>query len=609
MSRAKGSHLRQSGSEVDLTDTTLAIVFGDQLDRSAKMLTTLDRASDTVLMMEVGEESTHVPSHIQRTVLFLSAMRHFAAELVAAGYRVRYVTLDDPSNTQRFESEIERAALAIKPKYISFTHPGEWRVLNTLRRVSEQLDITLNSFPDEHFLVSQEEFAEWANGRRTLTMEYFYRQQRRRTGYLMDAPGPKGQPEGGVWNFDKSNRLPFGKDGPKPRPPRPIRFTPDEVTRTVITMVRGRFPDMYGELANDADFGWPVTRNQALEVLSDFIRHRLPLFGPYEDAMWTDVPHVYHSLLSPALNLKLLSPRECCEAALAAYDARAAPLQSVEAFIRQLIGWREFIRGIYWLEGPDYAERNGLDQHGRLPEFYWTARTDMNCMHQCLSQVLETGHGHHIQRLMVTGNFALISGVHPRLISDWYLAMYVDGVDWVTLPNALGMVMHADARRDSSKGVTGLVGTKPYAASGKYIQRMSNYCLTCRYDPTIRTGDNACPMNIFYWDFLIRTREHLRDNHRMALIAKGVDTMARSERTQITVDAALLRSRFGITHDAASPHSQDQSPSINAPPASGTGFLFTDHSRTAASTPPLQCSTPTNPTRKRRPPMRRNTKG
>jgi deoxyribodipyrimidine photolyase-related protein len=524
----------------------LIIVFGDQLDLDSAIIRELG-PDDTVLMMEVATESRHVPSHVQRTALFLSAMRHFSEELVRRKLRVRYITLDDPENTGAFETEITRAVAALKPSEMVCTHPGEWRVLAMLHRVRDSTGIPLSILPDEHFLTTPEEFATWASGRRTLTMEFFYREQRRKTGYLMEGTSRNARPAGGVWNFDKDNRLPFGKQGPSPRPRPPLRFKPDETTRDVLAAMRRALPDLPG--AADS-FGWPVTRKQALAALDDFVTHRLARFGPFEDAMWTSEPTIYHSTLSSSLNLKLLNPRECCERAIAAYREGKAPLQSVEAYVRQIIGWREFIRGVYWLEGPAYAVRNGLDQHRELPPLYWTADTDMACMKACVGQVLDTGFGHHIQRLMVTGNFALISGVHPRAVSDWYLGMFVDGVHWVTLPNALGMVMHADRRKTAGKGVTGLVGTKPYAASGKYIERMSNYCTGCRYDPSERSGPSACPVTVFYWDFLIRTREHLAQNQRMAMILKNVDRMTPETRTQITIDADLLRRKLGITAKA-----------------------------------------------------------
>ncbi len=500
-------------------------------------------------MMEVAAESRHVPSHRQRTALFLSAMRHFAADLTRRKIRVRYVTIDDPENTGAFDTEIARAAAALEPSQIVCAHPGEWRVLAMLERVGDTTGIPLSILNDDHFITTSGEFAAWAKDRTALTMEFFYREQRRRTGYLMEGTGKSAKPAGGEWNFDKENRLPFGKQGPSPRPRPPLGFPPDEITRAVLAAMTRMLPDLPGAVDS---FAWPVTRQQALAALDDFITHRLAQFGPFEDAMWTSEPTLYHSTLSSSLNLKLLNPRECCERAIAAYRAGTAPLQSVEAFVRQIIGWREFIRGVYWLEGPGYADRNGLDQRGDLPPFYWTAETDMACMTACVGQVLDTGFGHHIQRLMVTGNFALISGVHPRAVSDWYLGMFVDGVDWVTLPNALGMVMHADRRTGAARGVTGLVGTKPYAASGKYIERMSNYCTTCRYDPAERTGPSACPVTVFYWDFLIRTRGQMAQNQRMAMILKNVDRMTPQAQTQITIDADLLRHKFGITTETRS---------------------------------------------------------
>ena len=520
----------------------LAIVFGDQLDPDSALFRSW-RADDTVLMMEVAEESRHVPSHVQRTALFLSAMRHFAAVLARRQVRVRYVTLDDPGNTGAFETEIVRAINALRPAQVVCTTPGEWRVLLMLERVCGATGVPLLVLPDEHFITDQETFAAWARGRSTLTMEYFYREQRRRTGYLMEGSSQRARPVGGIWNFDKENRLPFGKKGPNPAPPPPLKFEPDAITRRVLATIGRTLPTLPGRAES---FAWPVTREQALAALDDFVTHRLPLFGPFEDAMWTDQPTLYHSTLSASLNLKLLNPRECCERAIEAFRAGRAPLRSVEAFVRQIIGWREFIRGVYWLEGPAYGERNALDQHGRLPPFYWTGDTDMACMRACLGQVLDSGFGHHIQRLMVTGNFALISGVHPRAVSDWYLGMFVDGVDWVTLPNALGMVMHADRRPAAAKGLTGLVGTKPYAASGKYIERMSNYCTSCRYDPAERSGPGACPFTVLYWDFLTRTRDALASNQRMAMILKNLDRLSPQVRTQITIDAALLRRKFGV---------------------------------------------------------------
>ncbi|MHC5115286.1 MAG: cryptochrome/photolyase family protein [Planctomycetota bacterium] len=511
----------------------LVVVFGDQLDRHAAAFDGFDTARDAVLMMEVAGESTDVPSHRQRTVLFLAAMRHFAIELASRDHRVQYVRLDDASNAGGFADVLAHQVERLRPDGLVCTHPGAWRVLHMVQECGAAHRLEVEIRPDRHFFVTPEDFSAWARGRRSLVMEHFYRRQRRHLGILVDEAG---QPEGGTWNYDAENRASFRR-APEIRPP--YRARPDAITREVIQLVERRLPDLPGRLDT---FAWPVTRSQARRALGDFIEHRLAEFGRYEDAMWTDERTVYHGRLSAALNLKLLSPRECVDAALRAYRAGTAPLNSVEGFVRQLIGWREFIRGVYWHEGPDYANRNALEHDGRLPDFYWTGETDMTCLRQSIGQVLDEGYGHHIQRLMITGNFALIAGVHPRAVADWYLGMYTDAVDWVTLPNTLGMAMHADG---------GVVGTKPYAASGKYVKRMSNYCDRCRYDVNRRTGDDACPFNTLYWDFLIRHRERLRGNHRMAMILENVDRLTRAQRVEITVSATAVRARLGVEPAAA----------------------------------------------------------
>lgn len=507
----------------------LLVILGDQLSRSYEPLRTLDKSRDAVLMMEVDEESTHVPSHKQRSALFLSAMRHFARELADDGFRVRYVEIDDPHNTHAFETEIRRACEIMGPDTVEVIHPGEWRVLDRIEGLRGWLGIPVNIHEDSHFLCSIEGFAEWANGRKSLVMEHFYRRERRRLGVLMTESG---DPVGGAWNFDKENREPFKRS---PRPPAPYTPRPDAITREVFDLVARRFEGNPGSLDS---FRWPVTRREAQRALDDFIENRLPRFGAHQDAMWTGQPFLYHALLSPAMNLKLLDPREVYTAALDAYDRGDAPINCVEGFVRQIIGWREFMRGVYWTQGRGYASRNHLRQRGSLPSVYWNGDTDMVCMRECVGQVLEHAFGHHIQRLMITGGFALIAGVHPRAISDWYLAMYADAVDWVTLPNTLGMSQFADS---------GVVATKPYAASGRYVSRMSNYCDKCRFDPSKRTGENACPFTTFYWDFLIRQRERLRGNHRMAMILKNVDRMNEDERVEITVSAKKLRRDMGVT--------------------------------------------------------------
>jgi deoxyribodipyrimidine photolyase-related protein len=506
----------------------ILLILGDQLSTALPAVAAVTRGTDTVLMAEVKGESNHVPSHKQRTVLFLSAMRHFAQRLADDGHTLRYVNLDDPANTHTIVGELGRAASALRPSRIVLTRPGEHRLRTAIEKWSRSSGIPLETHEDTTFFTTRAQFAAWARGRKSLTMEYFYREQRKRLNALMD---PDGKPLGGEWNYDAENRLAFKQS---PLVPQPLRFPPDAITREVMKTVERELPNLPGRLDN---FDWPVTEADARAAWKDFVRARLHNFGPYEDAMWSGQPWLYHAQISPAMNLKLIDPRDMLHDVLAAAKAGKAPLQSVEGFVRQIIGWREFIRGVYEHQGPDYEARNALNHTGKLPEFYWTADTDMNCMRQCIGQVLDHGYGHHIQRLMVTGNFALIAGVHPRKVSDWYLGMYVDAVDWVTLPNTLGMSQHADG---------GIVGTKPYAASANYIGKMSNYCKACRFDPKQRTGETACPFNTLYWDFMIRHRDRFSKNQRMSMMMKNVDRISKPEITQITKDGKRLKHKFGI---------------------------------------------------------------
>jgi len=511
---------------------TLALVLGDQLDERYPEALNLDKDTDAILMMEVKDASERPPSHIQRTVLFFSAMRHHAETLRRDGWHVEYVEVTDGSNTHTFAGEIERAFKRSSPRRLTCIEPGDHAVRAQIEQACKSADIELMVEPDPHFICTLEDFNDWADGRKELILEYFYRDQRKKLDILMTADG---KPEGGTWNYDKENRKVFRK---APSPPEPPTFRPDAITKRVIKDVRRTLPDLPGRLSEQGhSFNWPVTRKQALKALDDFIEHRLPRFGDFQDAMWTNQPTLYHSLLSSSLNLKLLYPREVYQRALHAYESGHAPLNCVEGFVRQIIGWREFIRGVYFHQGKAYSKRNALAQHGDLPEFYWTGDTDMACMKDCLSSVLDTAYGHHIARLMVTGNFALIAGVHPGEVNGWYLGMYVDAVDWVTAPNTIGMAMHADG---------GVVGTKPYAASGKYISRMSNYCKNCRYDIGKRTGENACPFNTFYWDFLIRNQETFKNNRRMSLILKNLEGMPDEQRVEITSSARSLRTELGI---------------------------------------------------------------
>ncbi len=497
---------------------SLRLVLGDQLSRSLSALEDLDPGADRVLMVEVHEETTYVRHHPQKIILVLSAMRHFAGELEKRDIPVDYVRLDDPDNSGSFTGEVKRAVERHSPERLVTTWPGEWRVLEAMRGWEDELGIPVEIRPDTRFLSQPEDFAAWAEGRKSLRMEYFYREMRRRTGWLMDGD----EPEGGQWNYDPENRkaLPKGH-----QPPDRQRFQVDDTTRGVIELVKERFDGHFGD---PEPFEWPVTRRQALMALRAFVANALANFGDYQDAMKQDGDFLYHSLLSTSLNIGLLEPREVAEATIEAYRAGDAPLAAVEGFVRQVLGWREYVRGLYWLKMPDYADGNFLRAQRKLPEFYWSGDTEMNCLRQAIGNTRRHAYAHHIQRLMVTGTFALLAGIRPKEVEEWYLIVYADAFEWVELPNVHGMALFADG---------GLLASKPYAASGSYIDRMSDYCSNCRYRVKDKTGPDACPFNYLYWDFLIRHEERLRGNPRLGMPYRNLDRMSVERKEQIVTDA------------------------------------------------------------------------
>ena len=502
----------------------LVVVLGDQLDLDAAAFDGFEAQHDAVWMAEADEESTHVWSGKQRIALFLSAMRHFAQALRAAGRPVHYARFDEPGDRGTLAAQLRFALQELNPQRVVMTAPGDWRVWQSLKAVVAEAGLALEICEDRHFFTTVRDFAAHAKGRKQLRLEYFYRELRQRHGVLMQ----DGQPAGGQWNFDADNRETFGSAGPGVVPAR-ATFVPDAITRDVIALVNTRFAQHPGSLDS---FAWPVTREQALESLKGFIDQRLPLFGRFEDAMWPGEPWLYHSHLSAALNLKLLSAREVVQAAEDAYQAGSVPLQSAEGFIRQILGWREYVRGIYWTQMPGYQDLNALDAQQDLPAWYWTGQTDMACLRDAVTQTLEHGYAHHIQRLMVTGLFALLLGVRPQQVHAWYLSVYVDAVEWVELPNTLGMSQYGDG---------GLMASKPYVATGKYIQRMGGPCAGCRYDPALREGDRACPYTTLYWDFLMRHEPLLKKNVRMALQVKNVVRLTDAQRQAITLRADAIR--------------------------------------------------------------------
>lgn len=486
----------------------LNIVFGDQLDQESQLLAEADPEKDLFWMAEVQSESTHVWSHKQRIAIFLAAMRHFKEILESKGFTVLYHKLDEDQNAGSFSDALAHTLKSYKPDEIAVVEPGEFRVEKDLKAFCKKENIPLAILPDTHFYCSRQDFRDYAENRKSLRLEFFYREWRKKENILMD----DGDPVGGKWNYDADNRGTFPKSGPGKLPDRP-ESQPDPITKEVLELVERRFKDHPGKLDS---FAWPVTRRSALRALEKFIEERLPSFGKYQDAMWTDTPFAYHSLLASSLNLKLLNPREVVEAAETAYRNGKADIAAAEGFIRQILGWREYIRGVYWHFMPDYLEENALEATEELPEFFWTGDTEMKCLQETIGQTLEHGYAHHIQRLMVTGLYALLFGVAPKKVHEWYLAVYVDAVEWVELPNVLGMSQFADG---------GKMASKPYCATGKYIQRMSNYCSNCRFNPTKRTGEDACPFTTLYWDFLIRNKERLSGNQRMSLQLKNVDRL------------------------------------------------------------------------------------
>ncbi|MDR6167850.1 deoxyribodipyrimidine photolyase-related protein [Microbacterium paludicola] len=512
-------------SYADTVLRNLVIVLGDQLDPDASAFDEFDPAQDAVWMAEVAEESTHVWSSKPRTAVFLAAMRHFAADQRDAGHTLHYTELDARGNKGTLADQLAADLEKLKPEALAMTEPGEWRVREALQQTADAAGIPLDIRVDRHFFSTVAEFAEHAEGRASLRMEYFYREMRKRHSILMTT---RGQPVGGQWNYDADNRKPFPKQGPGLVPPR-ATFPPDEITREVIELVEKEFGEHPGSLDS---FAWPVTRAQALEALDLFIDERLPGFGDAQDAMWPGEPWLWHAHLSSSMNLKLLHPREVVAAAEEAYRSKRAPLSAVEGFIRQILGWREYVRGIYWTQMPGYVQRNAFEAFEPLPDWYWTGDTPMACLKDAVGTTLENGYAHHIQRLMVTGLYAMLLGVDPREVHAWYLAVYVDAVEWVELPNTLGMSQYADG---------GLMGSKPYAATGKYIDRMSPYCETCPFDPAKRIGDDACPFTTLYWDYLIRHEQPLAENHRMALQVKNLDRLDDDEIAAIRGRADAIR--------------------------------------------------------------------
>ncbi|KQS85781.1 MULTISPECIES: cryptochrome/photolyase family protein [unclassified Rhizobium] len=504
----------------------LIFVLGDQLSQSLSSLDGADPAQDVILMCEVMEEASYVHHHKLKIALILSAMRHFSEELREQGFDVHYMSLDSPDNSGSFTGELKRAVSDMKPQRVIVTEAAEWRVLQAMGTWEVGIGIPVEIRVDNRFLCSKFEFQDWARGRRSLTMEYFYRDMRRRTGLLMNGNNP----EGGRWNFDAENRKPAKPDLFRPKH---AKFDPDKTTRDVLNLVERTFPKNIGSTAN---FSFAVTRADAEEAARTFVKEFLPNFGETQDAMLSEDPFLNHALLSFYINIGLLDPLALCHQAERAYIEGEAPLNAVEGFIRQIIGWREYIRGIYWLKMPGYEHSNVFKADRPLPGFFWSGDTNMACVSQVITQTIDYAYAHHIQRLMVVGNFSMLAGLDPHAVHEWYLSVYADAFEWVELPNVIGMSQFADG---------GFMASKPYAASGAYISRMSDYCDGCRYDVSKKTGEDACPFNALYWDFIDRNTAILSKNHRLAQVYSTWRRMDEDKRQSYRKSAASFLTKLG----------------------------------------------------------------
>ena len=489
----------------------LCVILGDQLSPNISSLKGFKKNQDEILMMEVFNEAEYANHHKKKLVLVFSAMRHFAKELQNRGFSVKYSKINE--SKEDFTKELVYQCKKIHPKRVVITHPGEYRVLQEVKKWKRILNIPVTIIEDDRFFCTIDEFKKWAEGRKELRMELFYQMMRKKYNILIDK---NGKPKGGKWNYDIKNRKSLPKNHPEI--PTPLKHKPDNITRQVVTEVKKKFPKHFGNLE---PFWFAVTHDQARKSLNDFIKNRLEMFGPYEDAMAQEQSFVYHSVLSMYLNLGLLEPKQIIDKVL---EKDRIKVESVEGFVRQILGWREYIRGIYWHYMPKYSKTNYFDAKNKLPKFYWTGDTEMNCMKNCIEQTIKESYAHHIQRLMITGNFGLIAGIKPEEVCEWYLSVYADAYEWVELPNTHGMTLYADG---------GILGSKPYAASGNYINKMSDYCKDCKYNVKKKEGDDACPFNYLYWNFFLKNQKKLEKNPRLWTVFSNIKKMSQEKKSQI----------------------------------------------------------------------------
>jgi deoxyribodipyrimidine photolyase-related protein len=502
---------------------TLRLILGDQLNENHPWFKHPDK-DVTYVLMEIRQETDYVKHHIQKVAAFFAAMRNFAASLKASGHRVVYIRLDDSQNAQTIEGNLSRFVKAKKFDQFEYLLPDEYRLDRQLAQIVRQLPIAARVADTEHFLTERLELKEFFAGKKRYLMESFYRWMRKRYEILMD----QGKPLGGQWNYDQKNRKAYDQKLPVPQP---LLF--DNDVSDIVKTIREKKVTTLGEI-QPAKLIWPTSRNQSLALLKNFVDDFMPAFGTYQDAMTGANWYLFHSRLSFAMNTKMLHPLEVIEAAIRGWEKKPSKIniQQIEGFVRQILGWREYMRGIYWTLMPDLAGLNYFDHQVALPDFYWTGETRMNCLRAAIGQSLKHAYAHHIQRLMVTGNFALLAGVHPDAVDEWYLGIYIDAIQWVELPNTRAMSQFADGGR---------VATKPYISTAKYIHSMSDYCDTCQYAWNRRHGDMACPFNSLYWDFFNRHRQRLQKNFRVGMMYRAWDRMDSREKKQVLKQASAYR--------------------------------------------------------------------
>ena len=502
--------------------TTLRLILGDQLNPQHSWFASLE-PNAVFVMMEVRSETDYVLHHAQKIISIFAAMRDMARHLAQAGHRVHYLRIDDAANTQSFEGNLSALIGHYKALLFEYQDPDEWRIDQQLAAFSKQQSIPCTQVSSEHFFTERHEAAELFAGRKKWLMETFYRHMRVRHAVLIDSAK---KPVGGQWNFDAENR----KSWPG-MPLEPADWRKPHDHSALWKIIEGAGVKSFGE-PNAKAIAWPLNRAEALQQLDQFIAHALPHFGDFQDAMSSKAWRLFHSLLSFALNTKMLNPREVVARAEESARSGSAPMAAAEGFIRQILGWREYVRGFYWAHGPDYAQNNYFDHQLPVPGWFWTGETQMRCMAAAIGQSLREAHAHHIQRLMVIGNFALLAGISPEALHRWYLGIYIDAFEWVELPNVVGMSQFADG---------GLLATKPYVSSAAYIDRMSDYCKGCHYDKKLREGERACPFNALYWDFHVQHKDKLANNPRIGMVYRQLEKMSDGAVKSLQMQASTVR--------------------------------------------------------------------